>query len=79
MSNFVKFKFLGMTLKIDRVFEKTNIILSQNLSKWAMNLVSKKDHNQCKISYIRKNTFFCKIKSLYANNNLCVEIELIAI
>ena len=40
MSNFVKFKLLGMTLKIERVFEKTNIILSQKLAKWAMNLVS---------------------------------------
>ena len=58
MSNFVKFKFLGMTLKIERVFEKTNIILSQKLAKWAMNLVSKKNHNQCKISYMRKNTYF---------------------
>ena len=26
MSNFVKFEFLGITLKIERVFEKTNII-----------------------------------------------------
>ena len=25
-----------------------------------------------------ENTFFCKIKSLYAINNLCVDIELIA-
>ena len=24
MSNFVKFEFLGMTLKIERVFEKSN-------------------------------------------------------
>ena len=53
MSNFVKFEFLSMTLKIERVFEKTNIILSQKLSKRAMNLVSKKDHNQCTISYMR--------------------------
>ena len=37
MSNFVKFEFLGVTLKIERIFEKTNIILSQKLSKWAMN------------------------------------------
>ena len=65
MSNFVKFEYLGMTLKIERVFEKMNIILSQKLAKWAMNLVSKKDHNQCKICYMRKNTLFCKIKSLY--------------
>ena len=28
MSNFVKFEFLRMTLKIERVFEKTNKILS---------------------------------------------------
>ena len=54
MSNFVKFEFRSMTLKIERVFEKTNIILSQKLAKWAMNLVSKKDHNPCKISYMRK-------------------------
>ena len=47
MSNFVKFEFLGMTLKIERVFEKINIILSQKMSKLAMNLTSKKDHNQC--------------------------------
>ena len=77
MSNFVKFEFLGMTLKIERVFEKTNIILSQKLVKWARNLVSKKDHHQCKISYMRKITFFfCKIRSLHTIHNLCVEIEL---
>ena len=58
MSKFVKFKFLGTTLKIERVFEETNIILSQKLSIWAMNLVSKKDHNQCKISYMRKKYIF---------------------
>ena len=58
MSNFVKFEFLGMTLKIEIVFEKTNIILSQKLSKWAMSLVSKKYHTQCKISYTRKKYIF---------------------
>ena len=47
MSNLVKFEFLGMTLTIERVFEKTNIILSKKLAKCAMNLVSKKDNNQC--------------------------------
>ena len=55
-----------------------NIILIQKLAKRAMNLVSKKDHNQCKISYMRKNTIFCKIKSFYTINNLCVVIEIIA-
>ena len=58
MSNFVKFEFLSMTLKIERVFEKTNTILSQKLAKRAMNLVTKKDHNQCKISYMRKKYIF---------------------
>ena len=58
MSNFVKFEFLGMTLKIERVFEKKIIILSQKLTKWAMNLVSKKDQNQCKISYMWKQYIF---------------------
>ena len=48
MSNFVKFEFQGMISKIEGVFEKTNIILSQKLAKWAMNLVSKKDQNNAK-------------------------------
>ena len=78
MSNFVKFEFLSMTLKIERLFEKTNKILMQKLAKKAMNLVSKKDHNQCKISYMRKKYIFGKIKSLYTINNLCVVIEIIA-
>jgi hypothetical protein len=46
ISNFVKFEFLGLTLKMERVFEKMNIILSQKLAKYAMNLVSKMDNNQ---------------------------------
>ena len=44
-----------------------------------MNLVSKKDHNQCKILMWGKKTFFCKIKSLYTINNLSVVIEMIAV
>ena len=35
--NFVKFQFQRMTLKIERVFEKINKILSQKLDKMAMN------------------------------------------
>ena len=58
MSNFIKFKFQSMTLKIEGVFEKTNKILSQKLAKKAMNLASKRDHNQCKISYMRKKYIF---------------------
>ena len=58
MSNFVKFEFRSMTLKIEGVFEKTNKILSQKLAKRAMNLVSKKDHNQCQISYMGKKYIF---------------------
>ena len=58
MSNFVKFKFLSMTLKIERVFEKTDTILSQKLAKRARNLVIKKDHNQCKMFYMRKKYIF---------------------
>ena len=38
MSNFVKFEFWSMTLKIERVFEKTHKILSQKLAKRTMNL-----------------------------------------
>ena len=48
MSNFVKFEFWSMTLKIEGAFEKTNKILRQKHAKRAMNLVSKMDHNQCK-------------------------------
>ena len=61
MSNFVKFEFLSMILNIEWVFEKTNQILSKKLSKRAIKLVSKKTHNQCEISYMRKKYFFCKI------------------
>ena len=46
ISNFVKFRFQCMTLKIKRVFEKINKILSQKQAKWAMNLITKKDHKQ---------------------------------
>ena len=61
-SNFVKFEFRSMTLKIGRVFEKTNKLFSQKLAKRAMNLVSKKDHNQCKYSYTRKKkTLFVRL------------------
>ena len=78
MSNFVKFKFWSLTLKIKRVFEKTNIILSIKLAKRAMNLRSKKDYNQCKISYMRQNYIFFMIETLYTINNLSEVIEIIA-
>ena len=58
ISNFVKFEFLSMTLKIERVFEKANKMLSQKLAERAMNLVSKTDHNQCKNSDTRKKYIF---------------------
>ena len=45
MSNLVKFESLNMTLDIESVFKKTNIILIKKLAKMAMNLVSKKEHN----------------------------------
>ena len=66
-----------MTLKIERVFEKTNKIFSQELAKRAMNLVFKKDHNHYKNIYVRKKYIFLKIKLLYTINNLCVVIEII--
>ena len=66
-----------MTLKIKGVFEKINYILSQKLAKKAMNLLTKKDHSKCKISYMRKSNFFCKIITLYTINNICVVIEII--
>ena len=52
-------------------------ILSKKLAKRAMNLLTKKDHNKSKISYMRKSQLFCKILSLYTINNLCVVIEII--
>ena len=79
ISNFVKFRFQQMTLKIERVFEKIYNFVRQKLVKRAMNLVTKKSHNKCKISYIRKKfTFFCKIISLCTINNLRVVIEIYA-
>ena len=58
MSNSVKFEFRSMTLKIEEEFEKKNKILSQKLAKRTMNLVNRNDHNQCKISYMRKKYIF---------------------
>ena len=78
ISNFAKFQFQSMTLKIERVFEKRKKKLSHKLAKRAMNLGTKKDHNQCKISYMRKKYIFCKFISLFTNNNICVVIEIIA-
>ena len=67
-----------MTLKIERVFEEEEKhILSQKLVKRAMNLVTKKGKNKCKISYEEKY-IFCMIISLYTINNLCVVIEIYA-
>ena len=43
-----------MTLKIEGVFEKIN----NKLVKRAMNLLTKKDHNKCEISYMRKKSIF---------------------
>ena len=57
-SNFVKFRFQRMTLKIERVFEKTNKILSKKLAKMAMKSVTKMNQCQCKISYMRKKYIF---------------------
>ena len=67
-----------MTLKIEGEIEKTNKILSRKLTKRTMNLVSKNDHNQYKISYMRKKYIFLKITSLYTINNRCVLMEIIA-
>ena len=49
---------LSYDLKIKGVFEEINNILSQKLAKRAMNLLTKKDHNKCKISYMRKKSIF---------------------
>ena len=54
ISNFVKLRCQRMTFKIKGVFEQINNILSQKLAERAMNLLTKKDHNKCKISYMRK-------------------------
>ena len=79
ISSFVNFWFQRMTLKFEGVFENINNILSQKLAKRDMKLLTKKDHNKCKISYIRKKViFFCKIISLYTITNLCVVIEIYA-
>ena len=58
MSNFDKLKFFSMTLKIQRLFEKRKEKINQKWAKRAMNLVSKKNHNKCKISYMRENIIF---------------------
>ena len=44
ITNFFKFGFQRMTLTIERVFEKINKILSQKLTKRAMNLITTNNH-----------------------------------
>ena len=51
ISNFGKFRFLHMTSRLSQ-YLKNKTFYSQNMAKRAMNLVTKKDHNKCKISYI---------------------------
>ena len=69
---------LFVTLQFPHPEQQKNNILSQKLDKRAMNLLTKKDNSKCKISYMRKKYFFCKIISLYTINNICVVIEIIA-
>ena len=79
ISNFVKFWFQRMNLKNERVFEKTNKMLCQKLAKMAMNLVTKKEqYPNANFLNWGKNTFICKIISVYTINNLCVVIEISA-
>ena len=78
MSNFVKFEFLKMTLKIERVFEKTNKILNQKLAKWTMNLVNKKGpkpmqnflHEEQIHFFVRLNHYILLITSVWKLNSL---------
>ena len=59
ISNYVKFRFQQIILKIEQVFEeKKKNILSQKLVKRAMNLLTKKGHKKCKISYMWKKYIF---------------------
>ena len=78
-SNFDKFQFQPMTLKIERAFEKTNKILSQKLAKMAKTgqngpppmknfLHEEKIHFFVRLShYILLKTSVWSLKSLLAN------------
>ena len=70
ISNFVKFELQSMSSKIERAFEKTNKIFHQNRAKKDIYQATIRTINQCKIPYMRKNTFFCK------NTLLCIIINL---
>ena len=56
MSNFVKFEFRIMTLKIERVFEKNKLNFASKTGQKGHEF--SKDKNQCKKSYMRKKYFF---------------------
>ena len=78
-SNFDKFKFLSMTLKIERVFEKNKQYVESKTGQKGYEFSNQIGPQPMQnFLHEEKIHFFCKIKSLYTINNLCVLIEIIA-
>ena len=58
ISSFVKFRLQSMSSKIERAFEKTTKFSMKKKLKRTKIGQLKRTKNQCKISYMRQNTFF---------------------
>ena len=58
ISNFVKFRLQSISSKIERAFEKTTKFSIKIRLKRTLIRQLKRTINQCKISYMRQNTFF---------------------
>ena len=76
-SNFVKFQLQSMSSKIERAFKKTTKFFNKIRLKRTSIRQLKRTINQCKISYMRKKTFFCKNVLLYNINNKYMVLEII--
>ena len=77
IQNFVKFGLQSMSSKIERVFEKTTKFSIKIRLKRTIIRQLKRTINQCKISYMRQNTFFCKNVLIYTINNISMVLEII--
>ena len=76
-SNFVKFRLQNMSSKIEQAFEKTTKFSIKIRLKRTLIRQLKRTINQCKISYMRKNIFFCKNVLLYSITNISMVLEII--
>ena len=78
ISNFLKFELPNMSSKFKQAFKKMEEKkFHQTRAKKEIFQATIRTINQCKIPYMRKNTYFCKNALLCIINNLPVVLEII--